>query len=250
MFSPRQFFLILALGVVGGIIASVFIFPLLVRTNFLNTAVVLDKILKPQMITQVQKETIIIPESDYFPEAIKKIEPNVVAIQSFSGGQLIRSGSGIVLTRDGLIATTNSVAPAGAEIFQAFNGGKIYKGKVVFRNYVKNIAVLLVSEADFQVAQFKPDLPDLGQELLIFSKLVNFGKENSYVEGAITSRIDESAGTFEVSAPYNYQFYGSALINGEGAILGMIDFKNQKPVVVFSKVIEDVLNSYLAGLTE
>jgi S1-C subfamily serine protease len=248
MFNPRQFFWVLALGVVGGIIASVFIFPLLVRVNFLNTATLLDKILKSQTITQIQKETIIISPSDYFSEAIKKVEPSVVAVQSFSGGQLIRSGSGIILTQDGLVATTNSIAPASTEIFQIFNGGKIYKGKAVFRDYGKNIVIISVPEADFQVARFKTDLPNLGQELLVFSKLVGLGRESPFVEEAVASRIDESAGIFEISAPYDHRLYGSALIDGEGTVLGMIDFKNQKPVVTFSKLIENTLNAYLARL--
>lgn len=245
----KQAFLTLTLGLAGGVMGGVFIFPFLVRVNFLNTAVVLDKILKPQTIIQVQKETIIIPPSDYFSEAIKKIEPSVVAVQSFSGGRLIRSGSGIVLTRDGLIVTVNSLVPASAEIFQVTGGGKIYKAKVVSRDYAKNIALISVPEASFQVARFKFDLPNLGQELLIFSKLVSFGKETPLVEKATVSRTDGSGNTFEISAPYDYRLYGSALVDGEGNILALIDFKNQKPVVLSSKLVEDILNTYLASLT-
>lgn len=249
MLNPRQTFSILAVGIVGGLIAGILIFPLMVRVNFLNTAAIFDKILKPQTVTQVQKETIVIPPSDYFSEAIKKIEPSVVAIQSFSAGQIIRSGSGLVLTQDGLIATTTSVAPANAEIFQVFDGGKIYKAKIVFRDYANNIAIMSVPEADLRVAGFKSDLPNLGQELLVFSKLISFNKESPLIEEAITSRIDDSGNIFEISAPYDYRLYGSALVDGGGDVLGMIDFKSQKPVVIFSKLIEDALNAYLNGLT-
>lgn len=251
MVSFKKILVLLAAGGAGGILAVVFILPLLARVNFLSTTALLDKTLKPQTIThtQIQKETIIIPESDYFSEAIKKIEPSIVAIQSFSGGQLIRSGSGIVLTQDGLIATVNSVAPPQAEIFQVFNGGKIYKAKVVFRDYGKNIAIISVPEADFQVTRFKTDLPNLGQELLIFSKLVSFGRESPFVEEAVIARVDEGGNAFEISAPYDYRLYGSALMNGEGTVVGMIYFRNQKPVVIFSKLIEDTLNGYLTRLT-
>ncbi len=209
-------------------------------------AVILYKILRPQTTTQIQKETVIIPPSDYFSEAIKKIEPSVAAIQSFSGGQLVRSGSGIVLTQDGLIATTNSVAPADASVFQVFNGGKIYKAKVVFRDYEKNIAIISVPEADFQVAKFKSGLPNLGGQLLIFSKQVSFSKENPFVEEAMVSRVNEENGTFLISAAYDHQLFGSALADGEGTVLGMVDFRNQKPVVIFSKLIEETLGAYLA----
>ena len=159
----------------------------------------------------------------------------------------MRSGRGIALTRDGLVMTVNSLVPTSAEIFQVSGGGKIYKAKVVFRDFAKNIALISVAEANFQVAKLKSDLPNLGQELLVFSKLISFGKENSLVERAVVSRRDESADTFDVSTPYDYRLYGSALVNWEGTVLALIDFKNQKPVVIPSKLIESTLNTHLSG---
>jgi len=35
-------------------------------------------------------------------------------------------------------------------------------------------------------------------------------------------------------------------LDGEGEVLGIVDFKNQKPSVIFSESIEDVLSVYLA----
>jgi len=244
--SPKQIILVLAFGIIGGVVAGVFITPLLVRTNFLNSAVILSKVLNTQTVTQVQKEVITVPSSDYFSEAIKKIDPSVAVIQSFSGGQLVRSGSGIVLTRDGLIATTNSIVPADADVFQVFNGGQIYRAKVVFRDYAKNIAIISVPATSFQVAVFKSGLPNLGQELLVFSKQVKFSKENPFVEEAIVSRINEGDNAFSISAAYDYQLFGSALLDGEGEVLGIVDFKNQKPSVVFSQSIKGALSAYLA----
>lgn len=249
MSNLKQTFLILIFSIIGGIATFVFIFPLLLRVNFLNTAVVLDKILNKTTITQVQKETIIVPQSNYFSEAIKKAELTIVAVQSFSGGQLMRSGSGIILTQDGLIATINSVVPSGAQVFQVSGGDKIYKAKVVFRDYAKNIAVISVPETNFQVANFKSDLPDLGQKMIIFSKLINFGRESSFVEEALISSVDENNSEFETSAPYDWRLYGAALVDTDGTILGIVDFKNQKPVIIFSNLIKDVLNTYLTRLT-
>lgn len=245
----KKFFSVLIIGGVSGILASGVLLPFLVRVNLWGTASFLDKLVsKPEtVITRVEKETIIIPQSDYFSEAIKKIGPSIVAVQSFSGGQMIRSGSGVILTRDGLIATLNSLVPANAEIFQVTGGGKIYKAKVVSRDYTKNIALISVTESNFQVAKLKSDFPGLGRELLVFSKLVSFGKETSFVEKATVSRADESGGTFEISAPYDGRLYGSALADGEGAVLAIVDFKNQKPVVLSSKFVGDFLNTYLAG---
>lgn len=250
MLSLKRIFAILIIGGIGGILASGVLLPFLVRANLWGTASLLGKLMtRPEtVITRVEKETIVIPQSDYFSEAIKKVEPSIVAVQSFSGGRLIRSGSGVALTRDGLIITVNSLVPASAEIFQVSGGGKIYKAKVISRDYAKNIAIISVPEASFQVARLKFDLPSLGQELLIFSKLVSLGKETPLVEKAIVSRTDGSGNTFEISAPYDYRLYGSALVEGEGTVLAIVDFKNQKPVVISSKLIENILNDYLTSL--
>jgi hypothetical protein len=245
----KKILLVVIIGGISGILASGFLLPFLVRANLWGTASFFDKLAnRPEtVITRVEKETIVIPQSNYFSEAIKKAGPSIVAVQSFSGGRLIRSGSGVILTRDGLIATLNSLIPSGAYIFQVTGNGKIYKAKVVSRDYTKNIALISVAESDFQVAKLKSDLPSLGQELLIFSKLVNFGKETPLVERVTVSRIHEGDSAFEVSTPYDSQLYGSALVDGEGAILALVDFKNQKPVVLSSKFVGDFLNTYLAS---
>jgi len=36
-------------------------------------------------------------------------------------------------------------------------------------------------------------------------------------------------------------------VDGEGTVLAIVDFKNQKPVVLSSKFISDFLNTYLAS---
>lgn len=249
MLGLKKILLVIVIGGIGGILATAVLLPFLARANLLGTGSFFNKlVVKPEtVINRVERETIIIPQSDYFSEAIKKIGSSVVAVQSFLGGRLVRSGSGIILTQDGLIATLNSLVPANAEIFQVTGGGKIYKAKVVSRDYVKNVALISVAESNFQVAKLKPDLPSLGRELLVFSKLVNFGKETSFVEKATVSRVDESNSAFEISAPYDGRLYGSALVDGEGAVLAIVDFKNQKPVVLSSKFISDFLNTYLAS---
>jgi len=245
----KKILLVAFVGGISGILASGFLLPFLTRVNLWGTASFFDKLVnKPETaVTRVEKETIIIPQSDFFSEAIKKIGSSIVTVQSFSGGRLMHSGSGIILTRDGLIITLNSLVPANAEIIQVTGGGKIYKAKVVSRDYTKNVALISVAEPNFQVAKLKSDLPSLGRELLIFSKLFSFGKETSFVEKAIVSRVDESGGTFEISAPYDSRLYGSALVDGEGTVLAIVDFKNQKPVVLSSKFISDFLNTYLAS---
>lgn len=254
LFNFRKIVQTLVVGIVGGVLGGIFLLPFLVRSNLLNSASLIGKALerKPAVI---EKRTIVVSPQNYFSEAIQKVQPAIVAIQSFASGQLIRSGSGVVLTQDGLIATVNSLVPATANFFQVVTGGNIYQAKVLLRDYSHNIAILAVPAKGLQVADLNYEQPKLSQGLLILSKSFLFDKENSFVEGALISRLEDGTSTnglkqagFEIKADYDSQLYGASLIDGTGAILGLVDFRNQIPVVIFSKTINDDLAKALTKL--
>ena len=223
--------------------------PVLVRINFLNVASILAGFSNKQQTVapNAEEKTVLIPKSDYFSDAINKVNPSIVAIQSFYNGQLARHGSGIILTQDGLIATLNSLVPSYSSLFQVTQDGKIYKAKIIFRNYTKNVAIISIPETDLQVANLKPTSPNLGQDLLILSRLVNFSKDNPFVEEALVSQVSDN-GQFQISSQYNQDIYGAALMDNEGQIFGILDFGNQKPVIVTSEIIEGALTAALTKL--
>ncbi len=236
----------LLIGAVGGMLAGGILLPVLARNNFLGTAAILNSIWQPEtVVTKIEKETILIPQPNYFFEAVKKIEPSVVAVESFLEGRKIRSGSGVILTQDGLIATTVSVVPANATFFQVTNQGKIFRAKVVSRDYVKNLALISVESSGMSVMKMKLDLPTLSQRLLVFSKQVEFGKDSPVVEEAVVSKVSVDGDSFDIIAGYDDELFGSALIGGEGNLFGIMNFKNRRPAVIFSSVITEFLNTYL-----
>ncbi|MDO8676446.1 MAG: serine protease [Candidatus Azambacteria bacterium] len=251
MTISRKILMVGAAGVAGGLVSSLFVLPFLVRTNFLNTATVLSNlvVLSPTpIIEKTENNSAIITQLNYFSEAINKIQPSIVAIQSFYGSTLIRYGSGIILTQDGLIATLNSIVPINAGVIQVTNAGKIYKAKVIFRDYNKNIAIIsIAAEDNFQVVQLKSELPGLGQKLLIFAKMVDFSEDKPLIEEALVSQVDKNSNQFKLSLAYEPNFYGAALADNDGTILGLLDFRNQKPFVIMSKTMNDTLNTYLTN---
>ena len=246
MSSPKQLLATLLVGGIGGLIAGVFVLPVLVRVNLFGTANLLNKLL-PQtqtVITKVEEKPVFIPQPDYFSDAINKIEPRVVAIQSFSGGTLVRSGSGIVLTQDGLIGTLNSIVPPMLTV-QVSANGKIYSGKVVFRNYANNLAIISIGESGLEVAGLKSELPALGQNLLVFAKTVSFGQDKPLVAEALVSQTDTDRGLFKITIPYDQFLFGSVLIDDTGSVLGLLDFRTQKPAIIKAKALEESLSSAL-----
>lgn len=240
-------------GFAGGLIGSIFIFSFLLRVNFLNTATILSNFAvqslqsqTPEVVEKTESQPAITPQLNYFSEAINKIKPSVVAIQSFSGGTLIRYGSGIILTQDGLIATLNSIVPANASVIQVTNAGKIYKARTVFRDFNKNIALISITvENNLQVTRLNSELPGLGQKLLVFAEVVDFNEDKPLVAEALVSQTDEKNGQFKLSLGYEQSFYGAAAADNSGTILGLVDFRSQKPVVVFSKTVDYLLNTHL-----
>ncbi len=251
MFSAQKkiiFFVLLAAA--GGFLAGALAVPLSVRLNFLGTAELLNKLIEPGRITTtIEQRTIVAPQADYFKEAIEKTKNSIVAVQSFQAGRLLRSGSGLILTQDGLIATVNSVVPAEADVFQVTNQGKILKAKVVFREFTNNLAIISASDTDLRVVRFGSDLPELGKNLLIFAKVIDFGKDAPLVAPALVSQVNAEKETFKISADYDINFYGAGLIDNEGTVPALVSFRNAKPNLIPAAVINSALNNYLGKIT-
>lgn len=238
-----------AAGVAGGLIAIIFIMPILLRVGFWNTTAILSgPTISPQPTKSVNSEPSVTFQPNYFSQAINKIQPSAVAVQSFSGGTLIRYGSGIILTQDGLFATLNSIVPVNAGVIQVTNSGKIYKAKVVFRDYTKNIAIVsMAEENNLQVVRLRLESPVLGQKLLVFAEAVDFSEDKPLINEALVSQVEKNSSQFKLALSYEPSFYGAAITDNEGMVLGLLDFRNQKPAVIMSKTLDNVLNAYLTN---
>lgn len=246
MSNLKRFLLPALLGGMGGFIIGIVGLSIFVRYNFFGSAAIFTNVLPQEqnVVIKVEEKPVFIPQPDYFSDAINKIEPRVVAIQSFSGGTLVRSGSGVILTQDGLIGTLNSIVPP-LLIVQVSANGKIYSGKVVFRNYANNLAIISIGESGLEVAGLKSELPALGQNLLVFAKTVSFGQDKPLVAEALVSQTDTDRGLFKITIPYDQFLFGSVLIDDTGSVLGLLDFRTQKPAIIKAKALEESLSSAL-----
>lgn len=243
-------------GFAGGFAAVVFVLPFLARFDFWDGKQLIGSlgVAPEKIIERVEERTVIVPEQDIFVEAVKKAAPSVVSVQAFRGGQMIRSGSGIILTQDGLIVTLTGLVPVEAEVVQIVGGGgspqsgeagQIWRGKVEKRDYRSGVALVSVSVASgLAVARMNTDLPAVASGLLALGKTFRLGAENILVEDALVSWIDERAKSFGISAVFNNQLYGAALIDGNGSVLGLVNFVNQKSAVVLSNQIQSALEEY------
>lgn len=249
--KAKSIFVFFVAGAIAGFFAGVIFVPSLIHSNFLHSANILSKLtgsyiqLTPTPTTTPSVSILL--RQDSFSEAAKNVQDSVVAIQSFNGNRVISSGSGIILTQDGLIGTVNSVVPTNAGIIQIIYSGKIYTAKVLFRDFASNFAIISFSADNPEIIGLKEELPVLGDELLIFSKLINFGKDEPYLIKTIVSQFNENNGVFKIQVQYDPKIIGSAIVDSDGLALGLLNFRNGQPEIIFSKQISDTLNKYLSG---
>lgn len=249
MSNPRKTIATLLIGGIGGFMAVSIMLPFFVKYNIAGMAVIFNKLVLPSQTVEpkVEASAIGAQKQNDFSFAIDKVEPSIVALQSFSGNNLTRSGSGIILTQDGLIGTINSLVPSVITYVQVIKDNKIYSGKIIFRSYNKNLALISISESNLRAIELKPKMPDLGQELLVFAKTISFGKDMPLVARAAVSQADGNAGLFKVHIAYDQFLFGSALVDDEGNFLGLVDFRNQKPIVITPKTIEEIVSLALTN---
>lgn len=235
-------------GFAGGFVAVFFVLPFLARFDFWDGRHLIGSLgLAPEkIIERVEEKTVVVPKQDIFVEAVKKASSTVVSVQAFAGGRIIRSGSGMILTQDGLIATLTGLVPVEADVVQIVgNDGSIWRGKVEQRDYRSGIALVSVPASGLMVARINTDLPAVAFNLLILGKTFRLGAGNILVEDVLVSWIDERTKNFGISMIFNNQLYGAALIDGSGNVLGLVNFVNQKPMVIFSSQIQNMLDDYL-----
>ena len=114
----------------------------------------------------------IVVSSDFWQKIVSDHILSTVAVQSFKGGNIIREGSGIVVSSDGIIITTFDVI-SGADVLQVFHKDKILRAKVMRYDGFKNLALLKVNSADMDVTRFDRNYQfQPGQDMVVSGKMV------------------------------------------------------------------------------
>ena len=248
MINLKKHFYTFAIGGIGGVLLGSFLLPFLASHNIAGLGHLVAFINRPvTVINKIEKETVIVPEKDYFGGSIKKVSSSIVSVQSFSGNRVIRYGSGVILTEDGIIATVNSVVPTGAS-YQIWIDGSPLKGIVVARDWSNNIALIKVEGSGLGVASLSSNSPEAASSLLMVGELVDLSKARQLIEPAFVTWSDGSS--FGFKADYNELLYGAVLIDKDGGAFGIIDFKNRQPVLIGQAILKVFLDSYLEGIAD
>ena len=235
------------IGFLGGI-ASILLISNLPSVPILGN--IFGSILRPErIIERVEKEVKIIPQEEAITEKVDKISRSIVLIQSFRGGQLLRFGSGAMLTNDGVIVTTNNVVPIDADVFQVFINDKISKAKLIKRDTRNNLALLKVSEEMNQSPiVFSSSESKIGDINYIIGKYIEISTPAVFVQQAIISRKVKSV--IYLDTKYGNDLSGSLTVNKNTEVNGIIFVDGSRVLAVESRIVKEFFESYSTKINE
>lgn len=252
----KKYAIVLSVGFLGGLSA----FFIVVNFGFLNrltTTILKSEIQKANVAKQIlpsisPEKTIsdtatsyVSAPADFWQKIVVDQSFNFAAIQAFKENQLLRQGSGIFLSSDGLIVTTSDIVLASASVYQVLYEDRILRGTVVDRDYTHNLALLQVGgSSDFNVPELDfSERYQSGQELIIAGKFVDLSKPILFSQKTFINYIIGKS-IFLDAQPKSI-LNGGAVINDSGRIIGLAYTRSGRIYFVESQVIDNFLKNYL-----
>jgi serine protease Do len=171
-------------------------------------------------------------------QAAKKVGPAVVGITNkalvrdyFNRTQMVEkgSGSGVIYSKDGLIATNNHVVEGAQEIVVSLSDGTTYNGKVLGRDPTTDLAVVKIDAKEpLTVAEFgDSDSLMVGEPAIAIGNPLGMefrGTVTAGVISALNRSVDVGERRFKLiqtDAAINPGNSGGALVNADGQVIGI-----------------------------
>lgn len=183
-----------------------------------------------------------VPSLGFWEKIISENSSTLVSIQVVQANKVIRQGSGVVVSADGLVVTVGDLAVAEA-VYQIFYDDKILRGTIVSRDYGYNLLLIKTDYSYPNVVDLSPKNYDNGQEVTLVGKLLDFSKPKVYSQrGTISYVADKS---IIIDAVVNKNLYGYAVISRENNFFGLSYLRNGRIDLVRSSAMQDFLREYL-----
>jgi S1-C subfamily serine protease len=139
--------------------------------------------------------------------------PAVVSIESDEG-----SGSGSIITTDGLILTNAHVVGNSRTVKVHLEDGRTLEGRVIGYGDGQDLAAVQVQGRNFPTIPLAATAARVGQRAFAIGN--PFGLEGTFTTG-IVSRIDNQQGRIQTDAAINPGNSGGPLLNSQGQMIGV-----------------------------
>jgi hypothetical protein len=185
---------------------------------------------------------------------VSALSLGTVAIQTFSGSRLVRSGSGAVVSSDGLIITTSAVAPygSGSYVYQvATPTGALLRATNAWRDG-SGLVLLKVAATDLDAVLFSEQIPlEAGSTVGLVGAFVQL---SHYVPVAMPAVIPYVTDTHEIPLSFDRVFAGLLLaarvIDDAGHSLGLVQLGAGYPRMIPAATLNAFVERYLSIVSQ
>jgi len=231
--------LILVIGGLGGILADQFLLPYLATIPPFSKIGFICHVGNGTTIIH-PTEKITITENEALEEAIDKISPCLVAIQSYQNKSLLSQGTGFIVTNDGLVVTAADLLSSRATQYLVFHNGQSFNGQLIKKDLENNLALLKIEKTNLPVVSLT-DLEDLrlGQRIIIIGLKYHQDKFLPFVNLGIIRSINQQILEVNLNEE-NSLADGGPLINVKGEVVGLnlVDYKGLLKTIPANKIKE------------
>ncbi|MDO8424717.1 MAG: S1C family serine protease, partial [bacterium] len=151
--AAKSFLQIIALfiiSMVGGIFADQIFWPYFIERPLLHQYRLEQS---PTYVTEKTETTMYVQENTAIRESVEDVLPAVVGVKTKTLLGEVLSGSGLVLTSDGLIVTLADLVPKGSE-FSFFIDGKWPAFQILKRDLENNLALIKIERGGLKSRGF------------------------------------------------------------------------------------------------
>lgn len=236
-----KFFKIFFVALVGGVFGVVF--TVSIFSDNLIGANLSEYSFNPKANSHNLATPLPTPDLWFWEKIAANLSPSLVGIQVFQNDKVVRQGSGIIVSSDGLIITTaNLFIPNG--IYQISYEDKISKGLVATSNSKLNLMLLKTSALNSSIADL--DLSSSyqsGQDILLVGKLFDLSKPVLVSQKGIVSYVTDK--NIVLDTVLSNYLYGLGVANTEGRLRGITYIRNGKVNLIKAELIDNFLKEYI-----
>jgi S1-C subfamily serine protease len=189
-----------------------------------------------------------IASSDIWQNIVSKISSNFVGIQTFDRNKLLRQGSGIIVSSDGLVATTIDLAGPKGSVYQIFYNDKILQASIVAIDTGSNLILLKTSSLSPNIADLDTSEDHSGAELVLIGNVFELSKLTVASQKATVAYATERSVVLSTS-PNSY-LYGFGAVTVDGKIKGLVYTRNGKVNLIPSGIVENFFKEYIKKVTK
>ncbi len=187
-----------------------------------------------QVVQQIETQIVDTAGGVQAAEVARAVLPSIVTVEvsSTSEGDFVAeaSGSGVVLTGDGLLVTNQHVIDGAAEVRVIFAGGRSYPAEVVGQDAVTDLAVLRIAATGLTPITMgsSKDL-EIGDPAIAVGSPLGLAGGPSVTVGVVSAfdrqlqtGVDEALyGLIQTDAPITRGSSGGALVDAQGRLIGI-----------------------------